>query len=103
MAATIGIFGPRTAQSCHRPLGAPSDLDSQADALRLQQFRYFSLGSKMPSPYADAHAKPGGPDDARPTALDIVKDEGLQGKLSGKVVLITGCSSGLGMGLVVPA
>ncbi|KAL8966464.1 MAG: hypothetical protein Q9183_003364 [Haloplaca sp. 2 TL-2023] len=38
----------------------------------------------MPSPYAEAHAKPGGPDDARPTALDIVKDEGLQGKLSGK-------------------
>jgi NAD(P)-dependent dehydrogenase (short-subunit alcohol dehydrogenase family) len=38
-----------------------------------------------------------GPSDARPTAIQIVKDEGLEGKLSGKVILITGCSSGLGI------
>lgn len=50
----------------------------------------------MPSRYAAAHASPGGPGDARPSALDIVKDEGLEGKLSDKVVLITGCSSGIG-------
>ena len=50
----------------------------------------------MPSRYAAAHAKPAGPDDERPTALDIVKDEGLEGKLADKVVLITGCSSGIG-------
>ncbi|KAL8705625.1 MAG: hypothetical protein Q9201_001262 [Fulgogasparrea decipioides] len=51
----------------------------------------------MPSRYAAAHANPAGPGDARPTALDIVKDEGLEGKLSDKVVLITGCSSGIGI------
>lgn len=50
----------------------------------------------MNSRYATAHKDPGGPDDSRPTALDIVKDEALEGKLSDKVVLITGCSSGIG-------
>ena len=38
-----------------------------------------------------------GPGDARPTAAAIVQDEGMTGKLSGKVVLITGCSSGIGI------
>ncbi|KAI4235275.1 MAG: hypothetical protein LQ349_003273 [Xanthoria aureola] len=51
----------------------------------------------MNSRYAAAHKNPGGPDDSRPTALDIVKDEALEGKLSDKVVLITGCSSGIGI------
>ncbi len=51
----------------------------------------------MSSPYAAAHKAPKGPGDARPTALDIVKDEGLEGKLTGKVALITGCSSGIGI------
>ncbi|KAL8788917.1 MAG: hypothetical protein Q9213_001440 [Squamulea squamosa] len=55
----------------------------------------MSIGTK--SRYAAAHANPAGPNDARPTALDIVRDEGLEGKLSDKVVLITGCSSGLGI------
>ncbi|KAL8929134.1 MAG: hypothetical protein Q9172_000569 [Xanthocarpia lactea] len=51
----------------------------------------------MSSRYAAAHKNPAGPDDGRPSALDIVKDEGLDGKLSDKVVLITGCSSGIGI------
>ena len=51
---------------------------------------------RMSSRYAEAHKSPKGPGDARPTALQIVGDEGLEGKLSNKVVLITGCSSGLG-------
>ncbi|KAL8994962.1 MAG: hypothetical protein Q9169_005203 [Polycauliona sp. 2 TL-2023] len=51
----------------------------------------------MASPYAAAHANPGGPDDSRPSALTIVKDEGLEGKLSDQAVLITGCSSGIGI------
>lgn len=51
----------------------------------------------MPSRYAPAHQNPKGPGDARPTALDIVRDEGLLGKLTDKVVLITGCSSGIGI------
>lgn len=50
-----------------------------------------------PSRYVEAHKSPQGPGDARPTALDIVKDEGLEGKLADKVFLITGCSSGIGV------
>ena len=51
----------------------------------------------MSSRYAAVHQNSKGPGDARPTALDIVKDEELQGKLTDKVVLITGCSSGIGI------
>ena len=51
----------------------------------------------MSSRYADAHKSTKGPGDARPTALQIVKDEDLEGKLKNKTVLITGCSSGLGI------
>lgn len=50
----------------------------------------------MTSRYAAAHRNPGGPGDSCPSALDVVKDEGRDGKLSDKVVLITGCSSGIG-------
>lgn len=49
------------------------------------------------SKYAAAHASPAGPGDARPTAADIVKDEGMTGKLGGKVFVITGCSAGIGI------
>ncbi|KAK2602164.1 hypothetical protein N8I77_008718 [Diaporthe amygdali] len=49
------------------------------------------------SRYAASHVNPQGPGDARPTALQVVEDEGLIGKLTGKVVLITGASSGLGI------
>ncbi|KAL7920387.1 NAD(P)-binding protein [Trichoderma austrokoningii] len=49
------------------------------------------------SRYAEAHAKQSGPGDARPTALQIVKDEEREGNMQDKVVLITGCSSGLGV------
>ncbi|KAK1622799.1 short-chain dehydrogenase [Colletotrichum phormii] len=51
----------------------------------------------MSSKYASSHVSPQGPGDARPTALQIIQDECLEGKLSDKVVLITGCSSGLGV------
>ncbi|KAL4802839.1 hypothetical protein BDV18DRAFT_154130 [Aspergillus unguis] len=51
----------------------------------------------MTSKYAAAHEKPNGPDDTRPTALQVIEDNALEGKLSGKVVLITGCSSGIGV------
>ncbi|TGO45019.1 hypothetical protein BCON_0433g00070 [Botryotinia convoluta] len=47
--------------------------------------------------YAAAHEKLLGPGDQRPTALQVVKDEELEGKLKDKVVLITGCSAGLGV------
>lgn len=51
----------------------------------------------MSSRYAAAHENPAGPGDSRPTAYDIIRDEGLDGKLSDKVILITGTSSGIGM------
>ncbi|OHE98112.1 WW domain-containing oxidoreductase [Colletotrichum orchidophilum] len=47
------------------------------------------------SRYAESHAQPNGPGDVRPTALQIVKDEGAEGKLKGEVIVITGTSSGI--------
>ncbi|KAF5874947.1 uncharacterized protein Bfra_003400 [Botrytis fragariae] len=47
--------------------------------------------------YAEAHLNPNGPGDARPTAIQIIKDEGVQGKLAGKVVVVTGTSAGIGI------
>jgi NAD(P)-dependent dehydrogenase (short-subunit alcohol dehydrogenase family) len=49
------------------------------------------------SRYAAAHVQPKGPGDARPTALQIIQDEGVEGKLQGQVIVITGTSSGIGI------
>ncbi|KAI1200644.1 short chain dehydrogenase [Nemania serpens] len=49
------------------------------------------------SRYAEAHKNPAGPGDARPTALQIIKDEGLEGNMKDKVFLVTGASSGIGI------
>lgn len=51
----------------------------------------------MSSRYSEVHATAAGPGDSRPTAADVVKDEGMTGKLVGKVFLITGCSAGIGI------
>ncbi|KAI1187889.1 hypothetical protein F5B17DRAFT_397629 [Nemania serpens] len=51
----------------------------------------------MSSRYADAHKSTNGPGDARPTALQIIQDQQLTGQLAGKVILVTGCSSGIGV------
>jgi NAD(P)-dependent dehydrogenase (short-subunit alcohol dehydrogenase family) len=40
---------------------------------------------------------PRGAGDARPTALQIIKDENLDGSLANKVIVITGTSSGIGI------
>ena len=47
--------------------------------------------------YAGVFKDPEGPGDARPTALQIIKDEELESQLSEKTILITGGSSGLGI------
>ncbi|KAI4756159.1 NAD(P)-binding protein [Aureobasidium sp. EXF-3400] len=49
------------------------------------------------SQYTASHVDTQGPGDARPTALQVVEDEGLIGKLDGKVVLLTGANSGIGL------
>ena len=48
------------------------------------------------APYAEQHKTPKGPGDARPTAIQIIEDQGLVAGPSwtGRVVLITGCSAG---------
>lgn len=46
--------------------------------------------------YANDHRNPNGPGDARPTALKIIRDQGLDGELLGKVFFVTGCTSGIG-------
>jgi NAD(P)-dependent dehydrogenase (short-subunit alcohol dehydrogenase family) len=51
------------------------------------------------SRYSESHklANLRGAGDARPTALQVVDDEGLTGQLSDKVFLVTGVSSGIGI------
>jgi NAD(P)-dependent dehydrogenase (short-subunit alcohol dehydrogenase family) len=51
----------------------------------------------MPNRYSESYTTPQGPGDARPTAMQIIHDEDMAHKLSDKVVLITGCSSGIGI------
>ncbi|KAH6874403.1 hypothetical protein B0T10DRAFT_532970 [Thelonectria olida] len=57
----------------------------------------------MPGRYAEAHKRENynGPGDARPTGLQIIQDEGRRGDLLDKVVVITGCSSGIGISTAV--
>ncbi|KAH7025147.1 uncharacterized protein B0I36DRAFT_251281 [Microdochium trichocladiopsis] len=62
------------------------------------------MSFKSPSPfplqgrYADGNRWETlrGPGDARPTALQIIKDEGLVSSLADKVIFVTGASSGMG-------
>jgi NAD(P)-dependent dehydrogenase (short-subunit alcohol dehydrogenase family) len=48
-------------------------------------------------PYAAAHDSPQGEGDARPTALQIDHDEDFVNKLTDKVMLVAGSSSGIGI------
>ncbi|KAL4935003.1 hypothetical protein BDV06DRAFT_234794 [Aspergillus oleicola] len=52
------------------------------------------------SRYTELHLNPSGPGDSRPTALDIIRDNDLKGKLSDKVAVITGVTAGLGIEVV---
>ncbi|KAF7931209.1 hypothetical protein EAE99_003680 [Botrytis elliptica] len=47
--------------------------------------------------YAASHINPQGPGDSRPTALQIIQDESLIGTLAGKVIVLTGSASGIGL------
>ncbi|KAL5598831.1 hypothetical protein BROUX41_003843 [Berkeleyomyces rouxiae] len=51
----------------------------------------------MAGRYVSVHEKPQGLGDARPTAIQIIKDDNLEGKLTGQIALITGCSAGIGV------
>lgn len=51
--------------------------------------------------YAAVHEQPEGHGDARPTALQIIEDENLHnGQLTGKTILVTSVSSGIGVEVV---
>lgn len=49
------------------------------------------------NPYTEHFTDPKGPGDARPTALQIIHDNDLLNKWTGKVILVTGATSGLGV------
>lgn len=77
---------------------SPAELRAQTqDQIIKARLHSVLAASSMSSRYAAAHKEPQGFGDSRPTALGIVKDEGLQGKLGDKVAIITGCSSGIGI------
>lgn len=59
--------------------------------------RSFTESFNAMSHYAAAHQNPQGPGDARPTALQIIEDENLIGKLVGKTIFITGANQGIGL------
>ncbi|KAH7346014.1 short-chain dehydrogenase/reductase-like protein [Pyrenochaeta sp. MPI-SDFR-AT-0127] len=53
--------------------------------------------TKLVAPYAHLHARPAGPGDARPTALQIIEDESLVDSWPDRVIIVTGASSGIGL------
>lgn len=55
--------------------------------------------TKLIQPYAHRHTTLNGPGDDRPTALEILKDLKLDGKLKDKTVLITGATTATGLGV----
>ncbi|KAI1741293.1 putative short-chain dehydrogenase [Xylaria scruposa] len=59
------------------------------------------MASSCPTnPYAEAHADPKGSGDIRPTSVQIIHDEGLVNAMVGKVMLVTGSTSGIGIDTV---
>ncbi|KAK4496686.1 hypothetical protein PRZ48_012668 [Zasmidium cellare] len=67
-----------------------------------KQVLRFTKGTLSPpkspyQPYAKLHKTLDGPGDSHPTALQIIKDNDVLGKLTNKTILITGGSSGIGV------
>jgi NAD(P)-dependent dehydrogenase (short-subunit alcohol dehydrogenase family) len=94
------------------PLPTPVLSDNKLSIFRLQaslsQLTNFITPTNQPQlPQITTMALPGryheswvnrtGPGDARPTAMQIIKDENRIGDLKDKVVVITGCSGGIGV------
>ena len=52
------------------------------------------------NPYASLYAVPTGPGDGRPTALQVIRDNNLEGQLSSKVAFVTGGTSAVGIEIV---
>ena len=78
----------------------PGGLVATAAISRLDQLNiHISTTAKMSGMYSEAHMAENlrGPGDARPTALQIIKDEGLEGKMTDKVFIVTGASAGIGI------
>ena len=48
-------------------------------------------------PYAQQHVTLNGPGDQRPTAEQVIRDQNLVGALHGINILVTGCTSGIGV------
>jgi short chain dehydrogenase len=84
------------ARYAHREPLRGSDVSFDSLAVYLLYIPLASAAT-MTSNWAKAHAEPNGPGDARPTAMQILEDEGLVGKQQGRVVIITGASSGIGV------
>ncbi|KAJ5632713.1 hypothetical protein N7490_009052 [Penicillium lividum] len=75
-----------------------STLLSLEPAQRILQYFLSHSQSKSWLPSTKLlHQEPNGPGDARPTASQIIEDEQLNGQWPDKTVLITGCSSGIGI------
>ncbi len=104
MVATVKITAIRNYE--YNTYGGSSYLPIFAQYTLISEFHLLPTNkSNSPSPfemtpvnkYRETHLSPNGPGDSRPTAEEILKDEGLEGKLSDKVFLVTGASAGIGV------
>lgn len=72
--------------------------DNCDNIFRTEIHQFNEMAAKDPmNPYPEAHKDPQGQGDSRPTAIQVVKDLDLVDKLAGKVMLVTGSSSGIGI------
>jgi len=58
---------------------------------------HFVAMSDSFHPYTHLYSEPSGPGDRRPTALQVVQDNGVLGQWAGRVALVTGATSGIGI------